>query len=88
MSEEFVVESHLGATDCSDCQIFRHENKIFAKLVWQSRKTGPNMNASLPIKIAELPSVRLAEIALAKIEMAIKRGDTIIDLRDLESIVL
>ena len=79
----FIIESHLGRTDCSGCQMFRRGRKIFAKYVEQPDGIDSDIIVSLPIKIAELSSTELAKIALGRIASAIKAGDTIVDLKDL-----
>ena len=74
----FVINSGLGDTDCSDCQIFRRGTGIFAKRV-QGLKF-----VSLPIKIAEMPNVAAAKKALRRIQYAIKVDKDYVDLTDLE----
>ena len=75
----FVINSSLGKTDCSDCQIFKKGTELFAKRV-QQRKF-----VSLPIKIAEMPNIATAEAALRRILYAVKIGEHYVDITDLES---
>ena len=75
----FGINSSLGDTDCSGCQIFRRGTVLFARLVQE-----PNF-VSLPIKIAEMPNVAAAEAALRRIHWASKIGKRYVDLTDLES---
>ena len=74
----FVINSSLGSTDCSDCQIFKKGTVLFAKGLQQ-----PNF-AALPIKIAKMPNVAAAAKALGRIQRAIKTGERYVNLTDLE----
>lgn len=74
----FIVNSSLGSTDCSGCEISKKGTVLFAKRIEQ-----PGF-VTLPIKIAEMPSVAAAEIALKRIQYAIKTGKRSVELMDLE----
>ena len=79
-----LIKSRLGSMDCSECRIFRHGNIIFAQRVRQPGKSRFPRAISLPIKIANIPSINLAKEALIRIEYAIENGENIVDLTDLE----
>ena len=87
MSTILIVESRFGATDCSGCRIFRQGRQIFAKPTQQPGENSSANFISLPIKIADLPSVEAAEEALKRIEYAIKASETFVDLTDLDNII-
>lgn len=84
MSTILVVESRLGATNCSECQIFRQDRQIFAKPTHLPDEESSTDVPSLPIKIADMPSIEAAEEALKRIEYAIKASEIFVDLSDLE----
>ena len=74
----FVIDSSLGSTDCSGCEIFKKGTVLFAKRIER-----PGF-VTLPIKIAEMPHVTAAEKALKRIQYAIKTGERSVELTDLE----
>lgn len=74
----FLINSSLGKTDCSDCRMFRKDRVLFAQKIQQPKFV------SLPIRIAEMPSVADAEEALRRIQYAIKTGKIYVNLTDLE----
>ena len=74
----FVINSNLGSTDCSGCLIYNKGAALFAKHLQQ-----PHFVA-LPIRIAEMPNIAVAEAALKRIQFAIITGKLYVDLTDLE----
>lgn len=74
----FIVNSNLGSTDCSGCEIFKKGMVLFAKRIER-----PGF-VTLPIKIAEMPNIAAAEKALKRIQDAFETGETSVKLTDLE----
>ena len=79
-----IIKSRLGSTDCSGCRMFRRGAKILAKRAKQPGEKRSTSVLSLPIKVADLPSVEAAEVALERITYAIVTGQTVVNLTDLE----
>ena len=64
--------------------MYQQYRYIFAKRVLElSDRPSPRFK-SLPIKIAEMPSMAAAEAALLRIAYAIKTGKTFVDLTDID----
>lgn len=80
-----VIESHLGSTDCSGCRFFRRGCSIFAERVPQPEDTGAGIFVALPLRVAELPTTKVAEEALERIQMAQEQRKGVVNLSDLET---
>ena len=70
----FVINSSLGGTDCSGCQIFKKGKMLFAKRVQQPEY----------VWMTQMRNVAAARAALRRIRYAIKTGKHYVDLTDLE----
>ena len=83
-SPVLIIESHLGSTDCSGCRFFRRSCYIFAQRFRQPEDSGIRKFVSLPLKVAELPTVDAAKTALERINVARQQRKGIVNLKDLE----
>ena len=78
----FLVKSNMGTTDCSGCRMFSRGRILFAKAVRQLYHPKDVKFVSLATKIAELPNKKLTAAARRKIDDALKRGETFVNLSD------
>ena len=79
-----IVHSSIGSTDCSGCELYRKGTRIFAK---PTAPPGQNLEVkfvSLALRVAQLPTPEIADIALDRIIHAINRGKACVSLKDLE----
>ena len=81
-----IIHSRIGSTDCSGCVFFRKGSALFAK-----RLPGPDQArdvkfVSLALRVAQLPTGKLAETAIERIAHAIMCAETSVSLHDLEAL--
>ena len=79
-----IIHSSIGSTDCSGCEIYRKGSGIFAK---PTAPLGQNPDAafiSLPLRVAQLPTPEIADIAMDRISYAMNRGEKCVSLENLE----
>ena len=79
-----IIHSRMGSTDCSDCAFSRKGRTLLAK-----RLPGPEQHrdikfVSLALRVAELPTEKLADTAIERIGHALMCGETSVSLDDLE----
>ena len=80
-----IIESHLGSTDCSGCRFFCRGRNIFAQPLRPEDALCRMKFASLPLKVAELPTLEAAVEALARIDEARRHKKGCVYLKDLET---
>ena len=81
-----IIHSRMGSTDCSGCTFFRKGGTLLAK-----RLPGPEEHrnikfVSLALRVAELPTEKLADTAIERIGHALMCGETSVSLDDLEEL--
>ena len=87
---KLIIESRLGATDCTECRIYRKGHLILAKILRTRGNDLTRQYPALATKVAELPSEYAAEQALQRIRFASEAAKNIdteqitVNLRDLE----
>jgi len=81
---QMIIHSRIGSTDCSGCEIYRKGTRIFAKPTAPPGQNPDVKFISLPLRVAQLPTPEIADIALDRIIHALNRGEACVSLEDLE----
>ena len=79
-----IIQSSIGRTDCSGCEIHRKGTRIFAKPTAPPGQKPDVKFVSLALRVAQLPTPEIADIAIDRIIRAIHRGKACVSLKDLE----
>ena len=79
-----IIHSSVGSTDCSGCKFYRRGTRIFAESIPPSRQNLDVKFVSLALRVAQLPTPEIADIALDRILHAMNRGEAAVSLKDLE----
>ena len=79
-----IVHSSIGSTDCSGCRFYRKGTRIFAKPILPRGQNPDVKFVSLALRVAQLPTPEIADIALDRIIYALNRGEACVSLKDLE----
>ena len=79
-----IIQSSIGRTDCSGCEIYRKGTRIFAKPTAPPGQNPEVKFVSLALRIAQLPTPEIADVAIDRIIRAIHRGKAYVSLEDFE----
>lgn len=79
-----IVHSRIGNTDCSGCEFYRKGSRIFAKPTAPPGQKPDVTFISLALRVAQLPTPEIADIALDRILRALHRGEACVSLENLE----
>ena len=79
-----IIHSRIGSTDCSGCKFYRKGSRIFAEPIAPPRQKPDVKHVSLALRVAQLPTPEIADIALDRILHAMNRGEASVSLEDLE----
>ena len=79
-----IIHSGIGSTDCSGCEIYRKGSRIFAKPTAPPGQDPDVTFVSLELRVAQLPTPEIADIAMDRIIHAMHRGETSVSLENLE----
>ena len=79
-----IIHSRIGSTDCSGCAFFRKGGTLLAKRIRGPEQHPDIKFVSLALRVAELPTEKLAKTAIRRIGHALICGETSVSLHDLE----
>ena len=79
-----IVHSRIGSTDCSGCEFYRKGSRIFAKPTAPPGQDPDVTFVSLELRVAQLPTPGIADIAMDRIIHAMHRGEACVSLENLE----
>ena len=79
-----IIQSSIGRTDCSGCEIYRKGTRIFAKPTAPPGQNPDVKFVPLALRVAQLPTPEIADIAIDRITRAIHRGEACVSLENLE----
>ena len=81
---KMIIHSGIGSTDCSGCEFYRKGSRIFAKPIAPPGQNPDVTFVSLELRVAQLPTPEIADIALDRILHALNRGEACVSLENLE----
>lgn len=81
---KMIVHSSIGSIDCSGCEFYRKSSRIFAKPTAPPGQDPDVTFVSLALRVAQLPTPEIADIALDRILHALNRGEACVSLKNLE----
>ena len=80
-----IIYSSIGKTDCTGCKFYKKGDAIFAKRLPPPHWDPDIKFVSLALRVVQLPTVRVANMAMERIIDAIQQKATSVSFYDLEA---